>query len=200
MIAIPLPWLTARIGSPAFALADPPLGLDRDDDVLPTGATVFMIRCPSSRFMAHVPNALPGASCGDALDAPGRQANNVAWERWVDRFLAAAIAQPTMTEADVQSLGPDRDVLAIALLRLWSWIPAEDGSLPNMPGEPFQDVLRFLAGKTRRTPHEILEWPFDAFVMNWRVLRGASRPAGAAAEAPVSTDGEDIPADAFEAA
>lgn len=194
MIAIRLPWLSERLG-PAFALVEPPLGLERDDDVLPAEAKVFRITCPSSRFMAHVPNALPGASCYADLDTDGRRKADIAWERWLDRFLVAAISEPALTEADVQEMGPDRDVLGLALLRLWSWIPEEDGSLPNMPGEPFQDILRFLAAKTRRTPYEILGWPFDAFVMNWRILRGVPKPARSVS---VSPDGEDLPAEAFE--
>jgi hypothetical protein len=192
MILIPLPWLTERLEHPVFAAVDPPLGLERDDDVVPRGAELFQVRCPSSRFMAQVPNAMPGAACYVGMDPAERQSVNIAWERWVDRFLAVAIVDPPMKEADVQTLGPDRDELAVRLLRLWSWIPEPDGSLPNMPGEPFQDVLRFLAGKLRRAPSEILDMPFDAFVMNWRILRGVTKPA-----LPVSPTGEDIPAEAF---
>jgi len=190
MIAIPLPWLTEHLGRPVVAVVDPPLGLARDDDVLPAEAEVFVVRCPSARFMARVPNALPGASCYDALSPDGRTDNVVAWERWADLFLTEAIAEPPLREADVQALGPDRDVLIVALLRLWNWIPEHGDAdcphlgpdqhchhLPNMPGDPFQDILKFLAGKLRRAPSEILEMPFDAFVLNYRVLRGPPKAA-----------------------
>jgi len=130
VILIPLAWLSERFGHPVLAAVEPPLGLERDDDVLPADAQVFHVKCPSSRVMAHVPNVL---------------GPDVRSQIWVDRFLAAAITEPPMKEADIQTLGPDRDVLAMALLRLWSWIPEADGSLPNLPGEPFTEMLRFLA-------------------------------------------------------
>ena len=186
MILLKLPWLSERFGHPVLAAVEPPLGLERDDDVLPPDAQVFHVRCPSSRFMAHVPNTLPSA---------GGAGQQVAWERWVDLFLARAIADPPMKEADVQEMGPDRDVLAHALLRLWSWIPEADGSLPNMPGEPFQDILRFLSGKLRRAPSEILDMPFDAFVLNYRVLRTTAKPGGLPTADP---DSDGVPAEMFE--
>ncbi len=201
MIAVRLPWLSERLGQPVLAVTEPPLGLERDDDVVPPDAVLFIVRCPSARLMAGVPNALPGASCFSALDVVGKAANALAWERWVDLFLSRAITEPSMREADVQALGPDRDVLAVALLRLWSWIPEHadpecpalgpDGHchhLPNMPGEPFQDILKFLASKLRRAPSEILAMPFDAFVLNYRILRGAPKAATVADDLELSPD------------
>jgi hypothetical protein len=171
VIAIDLPWLTEQFGRPAVALVEPPFGVARDDDVLPPGAQVFEIQCPPARLMADVP----------ALDGEERSKHIVTWERWLDRFLVQAIKRPTMCEADVQMLGPDRDVLAMALLRLWNWVPEDDGSLPNMPSEPFQDILRFLHAKTRRLPSELVEGSFDAFVFNYRVLIGKVKLADAMA-------------------
>ncbi len=188
MIAIALPALSARLGRPVLALAEPPLGLECDEDVIPPGALVLRITVPSVRFMAQMPAAVPGAACYDRLDATGRHGLSVAWERWADRLLVLAIAEPRFCEADVQVLGRDRELLVTALLRLWSWLgehadeacPAPDlidgaprcGHFPYLPTAAFRDALRFLAGRLRLPPHEILDQRFDAFVLNWRVLKG----------------------------
>lgn len=181
MILIPLPLYSQHTGAACFAAVEPPLGLERDDDVIPSGAHLLEVRCPSARLMANVPDALPGASCFDALGEEARLKNLIAWERWSTLFLSRAISSPRLTPADIErDMGTDGEALTLALLRLWNWIPAEDGSLPNMPGEPFQDILRFLAGKLRRAPSEILDMPFDAFVLNYRVLQTKKKADAAA--------------------
>jgi hypothetical protein len=191
VIAIPLPWLSEQLGQPAVVLADSPLGFDYDDEAhLPTPVTVFRVAVPSARFMAQAPDALPGASCFEDLDADGKRRSVVDWERWIDRFLTHAIVDPVMREADVQSLGPDRERLAVALLRIWSWMgehadeecpnlePGVDGQphcqhFPYLPNKAMQDVLRFLSGRLRIAPHQVLDMPFDGFCLNWRVLKTA---------------------------
>jgi hypothetical protein len=189
VIAIRLPWLSEHVGMPAVALADSPLGFDYDDEKhLPTPCMVLRVSVPSARFMAQAPDALPGASCFDDLDEEGQRRSLMDWEQWTDRFLMHAIVVPPMREADVQSLGPDRDLLATSLLRIWSWMgehtdaacptpePAADGiprcqHFPYLPNKAMQDVLRFLSGRLRIAPHQVLEMPFDGFCLNWRVLK-----------------------------
>jgi hypothetical protein len=193
VIAIHLPWLSARTSIPAVALVDSPLGFDYDDEKhLPTPVMILRVSVPSARFMAQAPDALPGASCFDDLDEAGQRRSLRAWEQWTDRFLMHAIVSPAMREADIQSLGPDRDHLATALLRLWSWMPehaddacpqteiAADGvprclHFPYLPNKAMQDVLRFLSGRLRIAPHQVLDMPFDGFCLNWRVLKAPRR-------------------------
>lgn len=183
---IPLLWLTERLARPVGAVIAPSFGADRDEDFIPDNAVVFRVACPSARVMIHVPNAVPGAVCYDALDEGSRLRTQIAWERWKDRFLAEAIVDPPMTEATIQTLGPDADALAIALLKLWNWIPETDGALPNMPGAAFQDALRFLSIRLRRSPSEILAAPFDAFVLDYRILRGPVRDEAEVPESEVT--------------
>lgn len=190
MIAIALPWVSAKLGQPAVALVDSPLGFDYDDERrLPPAVTVFRIAVPSARFMAQAPDALPGASCFEDRDEAGQRQAMRDWHQWVDRFLMHAITQPRISELEIAALlGPDRDQLAVKLLRLWSWIPEHDEPdcpqlepgadgiprcqhFPYLPNQAMQDALRLLASRLRMAPHQVLEMPFDGFVLSWRLLR-----------------------------
>lgn len=209
MILIPLPGLSARSGRPAFAQTKAPIGLRRDDDVVPAGALLFTVQDPPGTCMVHIPDALPGAECYDKLNALGRGLADVAWQRFIDRFLAVAIVDPPMTEANVQeALADDRDRLVRGLLRLWNWLPVHDDAecpapeilrgkhqatrricphMPNLPGAPFQDVLKFLAGRLRVAPSDILaRYTFSEINLNYRILRGPIKPEPAP---PLADDG-----------
>lgn len=171
-VYLPLPFLTAQSGRPWVAQAPARLAAVNDDAVTPPAdAVVLVLRMPSARAIAHIPDKVPGASCYDQAEADARWSSQMAWERWVDRFLADVIKSPRLTEAQIQALGPDRDALVVGLLRLWSWIAEDDGSLPHMPNTTIQQGLRIMARKSGRLPSQLLDRPFDEFVFDWRVLR-----------------------------
>jgi hypothetical protein len=199
VILLPLPGASARDGRAWFARTPAPLGLRRDDDVEPPGAVFLEVADPAATLMIHVPDALPGAACYDALTTDTQARKVVEWECFVDRFLAAAIVEPAMSEAQVQEvLADDRDALATALLRLWNWIPEHRGAtcpapvelggetfcrhMPNLPSAPFQEVLRFLASRLRMAPSEILtRFSFSEVNLNYHILRGQPKKAAAQA-------------------
>lgn len=190
MKAIALPWLTERMERPVVALAPVRLVMDpHDERLLPAQAILFEIRMPSAMVIAQAPDALPGADCFDTLADDERHSKSVAWERWLDHFLTEVIASPVLSEADVQELGPDRDHLTTALLRLWSWIGAHSiDECPNpeissdgrnsscrhfdyLPNRTVQEILRYKSGRLKVPPHRLLLEDLDYFCFNFRVMR-----------------------------
>lgn len=168
---LPLPWLSRRLDRPIYAAIKPFLDDgQRPGIVPPEGSGLLLTRWPSARFMAQMPAAVPGAPCYDDLDASGRRGTNTAWEAWVDVFLAHVLARPTLRPDQIHVLGPDRDRLALGLLRIWCWVPEEDGTFGRLPSAAFQDALRLLGAKTRRLPSELLSLPFPAFILDFRIL------------------------------
>lgn len=182
MLWIRLPWLSARLDRPVLASIKVLCGESLDLlDPLPK-ALVLRTRWPSAHFMTLMPAAVPGGECWAALDPDGRHVADVAWERWVDRLLVEAIDRPRLSEADVQRLGPDRDVLAMALLRAWFWIDdatweafavkqglQDRPAFPAMPSPGMCEALKLMAKTFRRTPAELLDQSFPAFVFNYQV-------------------------------
>ncbi len=146
-----------------MAVAPSPPGLPGDDQV-PAGAVVFRIDVPSAAAMVHVPTEFSGPLEINPED-----------QAWIDRFLAHAIVEPQMTEADViAELGPDRDELAMDLLRLWSWLAVVDdagrSTYPNLPSPRFMAMLATCAEFYKKPATEILrDWSFADLVVNWRV-------------------------------
>ncbi|OGB94028.1 MAG: hypothetical protein A2Z31_00240 [candidate division NC10 bacterium RBG_16_65_8] len=174
---LPLPWLSRRLDRPIYAAIKPFLDDGQRPGIVPaSGAGLLLTRWPSARFMAQMPAAVPGGPCYDTdLDARGRRDTNAAWEGWVDVFLSHVLSRPLLRPEQVHVLGPDRDRLALGLLRAWCWVPEEDGTFARLPSAAFQDALRLLGAKTRRLPSELLSLPFPAFILDFRILMNKQR-------------------------
>lgn len=187
MKAIRLPWLTERMERQVLALAPVRLILDpHDEHYLPPGCIVFRLRMPSAMVIAQAPDALPGADCYDTLEDKARHGKSVAWARWQDHFLTQVIAEPRLSESDIQDLGADRDHLTTELLRLWGWIGSHGDDCPspeisnghaacrhfdNMPNRSVQDILRYQSARLRIPPHRLLREDLDFFCFDFRVLK-----------------------------
>lgn len=192
----PLPWLTERLGQPVMAAAEALCGSTTPADCLPADAYVLTVRWPSSRFMTRLPAEVPGAACYATLAADARLRNRIAWEEWVDLFLSEVVEKPRLTVADIQALGPDRDLLATWLLRVWGWLTEEDWSrflevaaipiqirCPDLPSPGMQDALTFMAKRYKRLPSEFLDLPFPAFVFNYRLTLAETRKRPSSSDA-----------------
>jgi hypothetical protein len=182
MLWVRLPWLSARLDRPVLASIEALCGEGSDGLGVPPGALVLRTRWPSAHVMVLMPAAVPGGECWESLDPDGKRATDVAWERWVDRLLQEAIDRPRLSEADVQRLGPDRDVLAMALLRAWFWIDdaawgafargrglTDRLAFPALPSPGMCEALKLMAKTFRRTPAELLKQPLPEFVFNYQV-------------------------------
>jgi hypothetical protein len=167
---IPLDAAAARLGRPVYVvtevLVEPQEGMPPAPQDL-AQALILVATPPTAVHLLAMPPELPGVPCYLALTPEDQHAARIRSERWLDRFLAAALHAPLSI---VEHMGRDRTPLAMALLRAWSWIPEADGTFPFLPSEAMMDMLRLLAAKTRRLPSDLAKIPVHEFVLNYRVL------------------------------
>lgn len=187
----PLPWLTERLGKPVLAAAEVLCGGTSQAEPLPPDAYILQVRWPSSRFMTRLPAEVPGGACYEKLPADDRLRSRIAWEEWVDLFLSEVIEHPRLTIAEIQALGPDRDLVATWLLRLWGWVTEQDWQTflqaaaipirikcPDLPSPAMQEAFAFMAKRYKRLPSEFLDLLFPAFVFNYRLTLSETRKRG----------------------
>lgn len=166
-----MPWLSRLVGRPAVVAVRPFVDELRPS-VVPAGTLILTTAWPSAARMARVPETLPGAECYESLPSDEQRAVDLAWENWLDAFLADVLDTPdgAMSTEDVQSLGPDREVIGIGVLRAWGWVRDEDGTFPTLPSPPMAELLADLSRATRRLPSELLGLSFPEFVLNYRIV------------------------------
>ena len=166
-----MPWLSRLTGRPAVVAVRPFVDEARPTSI-PEGTLILATTWPSAARMARVPETLPGAPCYESLPSGEQRAVDLGWEDWLDAFLADVLDTPdgALAVEDVQSLGPDREVIGLGILRAWGWVRDEDGTFPTLPSPPFAELLADLSRHTRRLPSELLRLPFPEFVLNYRIV------------------------------
>ncbi|HXG77492.1 MAG TPA: hypothetical protein VNJ53_13080 [Gaiellaceae bacterium] len=196
MALLPLPWLAERLGRPAYCRAEPLVAAPGDDAPIPPGALVLEATWPPARILLGLPASAPGAPCYEPLPPAARRDTQLAWAEWVDRFLAACLVRPRLdTPEAVAWLGQDREPLAVGLLRLWGWVPEDDGRILRLGAPPVRALLRQLARQTRRLPSELLERPLPALVFDWRVMSERETPREPALPPELAAIGIEEPGD-----
>lgn len=193
-IFLPLPTLTRRLRRPVLARVcplflppNPPHSLSAPEDAL-----LIMARRPTAWVLAAMPVEVPGGACYAELSGGDRRQVDVRWEEFVDILLEAAISGPRLAAGTAAWFGPDRDVLALGLLRAWGFLHEprrccdvegygeecsrcrtlypDERRFAYLPPGPFLEMLRFLSRRSRRLPHELMALPFTDFVLSYRVL------------------------------
>lgn len=183
MHVIALPTLTTALGRPVIALVEPLIPLPSDVPTVPADALVIETIWPSAHVLLTMPATSRRTAADVALDDVDQAQAARAWENWVDRFLAAAIARPRLRASDIPDvIGADREHLATSLLRCWSFLQEVDGSFPRIPAPAVRDLLAFVAARLRRAPSALVREPLPELVFDWRVMLGQSADAQLAEE------------------
>ena len=184
---IRLPSLCERAGRPAYALVAPavePPGFA--EEIPPRGALLLLTAWPPAALMASTPRSIRGAPCYLETSADGQHGSDAEWFWWLGRVLQASL-RPPMTPRALAALGPDRKSLALALLRVWNFLPEADETWPYLPSPAMQDILRQMAVKMRRAPSDLLGLPqgtLPSFLLDFRILLGTQGAAAAGGGIP----------------
>jgi hypothetical protein len=178
VIYVALPDLSARFGGPVVAAVELLSGADEPP---PPAAVVLLTRWPPALLLQAAP---PVDQAGATRDL------EIAWERWLDQFVAAALVAPQIRPEGTAVLGADRDTLAVVLLEASGWLEEAAADLRErltpaardeaarvtglaraaIPAGPFRDALRVVARLTHRSPADVARDPLDKFAFDWRVL------------------------------
>lgn len=172
-VPIALPWISDRLGHPAYVLA-------RDPD--------------AHTFFEGMPDRFPFTECYAALLDTEQRHIVLEVERWVDHVLGAAIVDPPGSSI-AQQLGRDRAHVVLTLFRRWGWVARPDGHIIGLPGPNFRRILRAMSRAAGMLPSELLKRPVNEFIFDYHVLLGEAlkrRRVGGAGDGPMAiNDPED---------
>jgi hypothetical protein len=162
VLRVPLPRASARLGRTVhLALREPSAG----------------------EFFTGAPDVFPDTACFAAMDPSAKLANLTDQVRWADsviqKWAICAHEQPMAgacttcgrAKGGRVQLGEDRDHVVMTFLREWRYeeLDKKTGDVSGMPGKNGRSILRAVAKRSGRLPHELWDLPVSDLMFDYRI-------------------------------